>query len=259
MSMTHDLIFSYQNMLTTNVSVTKHYLLLRCLPRKSSFYEILKLDFSRYGFDEMKDGLDSFSNPICYGGALNAHKTLMWNSSGVLRTQIYEYEDTKENYLFKLPSALTLVDESMKEFIDDKTLPESPFDKAYYLTELVHDLISYEAGVTNVNTTASEAFSLKKGVCQDYAHVLLAFLRYKNIPSKYVSGLISGDGKTHAWGEILIGDKWYGFDPTHNRKIDFGYVKLAHGRDANDCSVCRGVFTGDATQQMSVHVCVGEL
>ncbi len=51
MSMTHDLIFSYQNMLTTNVSVTKHYLLLRCLPRKSSFYEILKLDFSRYGFD----------------------------------------------------------------------------------------------------------------------------------------------------------------------------------------------------------------
>ena len=259
MSMTHDLIFCYQNMLTTNVSVEKHYLLLRCLPQKNSFQEILKLDFSRYGFDEMKDGLDSFSNPICYGGALNAHRTMMWNSSGVIRTDRYEYENAEEIYLYQLPTAMTLLDEKMKEFIDDKTLPVSPMDKASYLTELVHNLITYETGITDVNTSASKAFSFRKGVCQDYAHVLLAFSRYMKIPSKYVSGLISGDGKTHAWVEMLLGDKWYGFDPTNNRKIDYGYVKLAHGRDANDCSVCRGVFTGDAIQQMSVHVCVGEL
>lgn len=106
---------------------------------------------------------------------------------------------------------------------------------------------------------AYEAYALKKGVCQDYAHLMLCLMREFNIPCRYVNGFIEGEGQTHAWFDVLVDGYWHGFDPTHNRKIEYGYISLAHGRDAADCSVSRGVFSSKSNNRMSAFVCVGRL
>ena len=113
----------------------------------------------------------------------------------------------------------------------------------------LHQDLSYEKGVTTFQTTAEEAMKLKKGVCQDYAHILIACLRQLGIPARYVCGLLLGEGATHAWVEVYDGEAWCGLDPTNRQIIEYGYLKIAHGRDAADCPVNRGVFRGVAQQQ----------
>lgn len=76
--------------------------------------------------------------------------------------------------------------------------------------------------------------------------------------ARYVNGFMQGIGLTHAWVEVHDGKAWHGIDPTNNRLIEYGYVKLSHGRDALDCPVNRGVFTGMASQQVEIRVIVEE-
>ena len=68
-----------------------------------------------------------------------------------------------------------------------------------------------------------------------------------------------GEGATHAWVEVYDGEAWCGLDPTNRQIIEYGYLKIAHGRDAADCPVNRGVFRGVAQQQTEVCVRVHEL
>ncbi len=259
MHATREFVYSYQNMVTTDLAVTKHYLLLRCLPYVNDFQDLVESHCLSLGFDEFKKGQDSFGNTICYGGVIRSHKTLSWQSSGIVRQSPYSIASDSDDYIYLYGSALCMPSHNIRLFASTLSTPLDPYEKALYLTEAVFKALQYRKGVTNVKTTADEALALGYGVCQDFAHVLIALCRIYNLSARYVNGLIAGDGETHAWVEILIKNKWYGFDPTHNKKIEYGYIKLAHGRDANDCPVCRGVFTGQAIQQMSVHVLVGEL
>ena len=88
---------------------------------------------------------------------------------------------------------------------------------------------------------------------------MIALCRQRGIPARYVNGFLTGEGETHAWVEIFDGYNWLGFDPTHGRCISDGYVKLAHGRDVRDCSVSRGLYTGQAAQQTTIHVTLQEI
>ncbi|MGN0894817.1 MAG: transglutaminase family protein [Succinivibrio sp.] len=259
MKNSREYIFSYQNMLTTDVPINRHYLLVRCVPSQNDFQQLKELDFASYGFDVLNDGIDSFGNAICYGGKLHEHKSLMWQSSGVVEQTPYQEKNRSDPFIYSLMSSLTCMTSDMKDELFSADIPKNEFKRAEFLTQKVYSYMEYIPSVTDNQTTAAQAFHLKKGVCQDYANLLMSYARALDMPVRYVNGLICGDGKTHAWVEFLINDTWYGFDPTHNRKIEYGYIKLAHGRDANDCPVCRGVFMGDALQTMSVHVCVGEL
>jgi len=123
----------------------------------------------------------------------------------------------------------------------------------------------YIKGITNIETTVQEILELRSGVCQDFAHVMLEILRSLGIPSRYVSGYICpnkngmrGEGATHAWVEAWIpGNGWTGIDPTNNVWVTNHHVKLAVGRDFNDCSPIKGTFKGPARQFLSVYVSVG--
>ena len=117
----------------------------------------------------------------------------------------------------------------------------------------------YEAGVTNVETTAEEAFNLGRGVCQDYAHIFISLCRLGGIPARYVTGFMIGEGQSHAWAEILFGDKWIGMDPTNNLLIDDNYIKLSHGRDAADCKINLGIMIGGGEQAQQIKVSVTKL
>ena len=108
----------------------------------------------------------------------------------------------------------------------------------------VYALMNYMPLTTTVDTPAMEVYRLKKGVCQDYAHVLTAMCLYAGIPARYASGFMLGEGYTHAWAEVFSEGSWYGLDPTNNLMVDETYIKLAHGRHAADCSVVRGAFRG---------------
>jgi transglutaminase-like putative cysteine protease len=129
----------------------------------------------------------------------------------------------------------------------------------------IYNHFQYTKGITTVETTVDEILEHHEGVCQDFAHVLLQILRTMKIPSRYVSGYICpnkngmrGEGATHAWVEAWIpGHGWAGIDPTNNVWVTNKHVKLAVGRDFNDCSPMKGTFKGLAEQHLSVYVSVG--
>jgi transglutaminase-like putative cysteine protease len=132
-------------------------------------------------------------------------------------------------------------------------------------SQYVFENFQYTKGITNVETTIDEILEHHGGVCQDFAHVLLQILRSIKIPSRYVSGYICpnkngmrGEGATHAWVEAFIpGYGWAGVDPTNNIWVTDKHIKLAVGRNFNDCTPIKGTFKGVADQQLSVYVSVG--
>lgn len=124
----------------------------------------------------------------------------------------------------------------------------SGLDLAGAICTRVHENMTYAHGVTAVTTTAAEAFALGSGVCQDYAHVMLAICRLLGLPARYVSGHLLGEGGTHAWVEVLVpateapGAVGVPFDPTHGRRADLGYITVALGRDYLDVAPTSGSF-----------------
>lgn len=137
-------------------------------------------------------------------------------------------------------------------------------DAAYKLNEYVYKNFQYIKGVTTVETTLDEIWQLKAGVCQDFAHILLAMLRMIDIPARYVSGYVCpnhngmrGEGATHAWVEAYIPFYgWLGFDPTNNCIANELHIRLAVGRSFMDCSPVKGTYKGTANHRLEVGVSV---
>lgn len=117
----------------------------------------------------------------------------------------------------------------------------------------------YEQGVTDISTTAEEALLLGKGVCQDYSHIMLSLCRMERIPSRYVVGMLMGEGLSHAWVEICSDGHWIALDPTNNLVVDTQHIKISSGRDYQDCIINQGVFTGFASQVQHIQVSVKEI
>lgn len=124
----------------------------------------------------------------------------------------------------------------------------------------VHASIEYGWGFTSIGTTASQALAVGRGVCQDYAHIMLSACRTAGLPARYVSGHLVGEGGSHAWVEVLHphpdgSDTWMaeGWDPTQNRRTNADYLVVAVGRDYADAAPLSGTFVGKgATSTLSV-------
>jgi transglutaminase-like putative cysteine protease len=113
--------------------------------------------------------------------------------------------------------------------------------------ESVHNALTYQHGATSVHTTAAEALARGAGVCQDYAHVLLALTRRLGLASRYISGQLLGFGGSHAWVEVLVPDgsgraRVLSLDPTHGRATGYEYVTVAVGRDYGDVAPLSGTY-----------------
>ena len=115
------------------------------------------------------------------------------------------------------------------------------------LNRIVSEVLDFKTGITNNKTTAEEALKLEKGVCQDYAHILISLSKIFNIPSRYVNGYLMDDNNishysSHAWVEMYINDLgWVAFDPSHKKCIDQNYVRISCGYDFIDASPIKGV------------------
>jgi len=117
--------------------------------------------------------------------------------------------------------------------------------------------IRYQYGVTGYTTPAAMALHLGRGVCQDYAHILLSLMRLLGVPCRYVSGHLLGEGAPHAWVEALLPCddatqvEVIAYDPTHGRKTRMDYLTVAVGRDFGDVSPTSGTFSGPALGKLS--------
>lgn len=150
----------------------------------------------------------------------------------------------------------------LRTFKDGVEETSAFLDNILTIMHHVHNYIDYCPGVTTIDTPLEEVLRLRKGVCQDYAHMMVAVCREAGYHARYVCGLMTGEGQTHAWVEVHDGQCWYAFDPTNDTAIATGYIKLAHGRDARDCPVSRGVYSKEFAdwrqESMQVSVIVRE-
>jgi transglutaminase-like putative cysteine protease len=125
------------------------------------------------------------------------------------------------------------------------------------INDWVYQSMTYHHGVTGVRTTAAEALALGSGVCQDYAHVMLAVARACGLPSRYVSGHLLGEGGSHAWVEVVLptkdgtGDAIAStFDPTHASRGGLNYVTIAVGSDYSDVAPTSGTYLSAASGRL---------
>ena len=154
-----------------------------------------------------------------------------------------------DRYLLE-PSDLTAADDRILQAADDLVdAGEWGLPLADRINDWVYQSLTYKHDVTNVRTTAAQALAAGAGVCQDYAHLMLAVCRACGLPSRYVSGHLLGQGGTHAWVEVLLpvrdgtGDAVaHAFDPTHASRGGLGYVTVAVGADYSDVAPTSGWY-----------------
>ncbi len=126
---------------------------------------------------------------------------------------------------------------------------------------------SFESDATEISTPLAQAFAERHGVCQDFAHIMIAGLRGLGLPAAYVSGYIrtippagekrlEGADATHAWVSVWCGSAigWVGFDPTNGIEAANDHIALAVGRDFSDVSPVYGVFVGAGANELEVEV-----
>jgi transglutaminase-like putative cysteine protease len=145
----------------------------------------------------------------------------------------------------------------------------TPFELLTELNESIYKLFAYVPNSTKVDSPIDEALRTRQGVCQDFAHIMIALVRPLHIPCRYVSGYLfhrdtleekdrSLEGASHAWVEALVPRLgWVAFDPTNNLVGGDRHIRVAVGRDYADVPPTRGVYKGEAQSKLSVAVTVG--
>jgi transglutaminase-like putative cysteine protease len=143
----------------------------------------------------------------------------------------------------------------------------NPLELLTGLNEAIYKLFAYVPNSTKVDSPIEEALQARQGVCQDFAHIMIALVRRMNIPCRYVSGYMfhrdeeekdrSMEGASHAWVEALVPRLgWVAFDPTNNLVGADRHIRVAIGRDYADVPPTRGVYKGEAQSELSVAVTV---
>ena len=170
------------------------------------------------------------------------------------------------HFLFR--SRMVSLDPEIRDYVRESFPPGRPVLEA--AIELIHRLkadIAYEIGATTVTTTPPMSFALRRGVCQDFAHIMISGLRGIGLPGAYVSGFLrsappsdatrlQGSEAMHAWVMLWCGTAagWIGLDPTNAILAAEDHVSLAIGRDYTDVAPVDGVILGSGGQRMGVSV-----
>lgn len=207
---------------------------------------------------------DQFGNDVRHFDVIQPHQKLMVAAvSEVMTTDMYKADSSdlspldEFNYLSPTeyaPHSPDLVAFSAAHKAD------SPLDTALNFMHVIYKTLTYEKGATDVTTTADQALTLSRGVCQDFSHIMLAMCRIQNIPARYVSGYLYNNEHTaasHAWVDVLVPERgWVSMDPTHDTEQTGQYVRVAVGRDYADVPPTRGIFKGNSKEKMEVTVSV---
>ena len=237
------------------------------------------------------EGPDAFGNSRTFFSLQSPHSALDVTADSVVTTEApaplpdsppwtevreaLEYHDNavyQPAAEFLFPSPYIPRDEQLADYARSAFAPKRPFLQACReLMSQIHDDFTYETASTDIHTPVLDALEQRKGVCQDFAHIMIGCLRSLGLPARYVSGymltqpppgkprLIGADA-SHAWVSVPCGETWYDFDPTNDRsgthRPGEDYVTLALGRDFGDVSPLRGVIHGGGGHALNVAVTV---
>jgi transglutaminase-like putative cysteine protease len=171
---------------------------------------------------------------------------------------------------FRMESGHVRVKQAFSDYAADCFPPGRPLlAGAESLMHKMHRDFTYAPGETNVSTSVIEAFAARRGVCQDFAHIMLACLRSLGLAARYVSGYLRtappagssaallGADASHAWVSVFCPPfGWIDLDPTNDVRVGAGHIVIAWGRDFGDVSPLRGVIVGGGKHRLSVRVSV---
>ena len=296
----HDTHYSYD----PNVEIAQHFTHLK--PAATETQAVIRTDVlidPKPAWQEER--VDSYGNICTFFSLQNRHSELLISAKSIVDTgqgqqhgpkpsETTRWEDVREYFRyhsntswdpaseFLFTSPFVTLRQEFVEFTKSSFTNNKPIlVAAAELTERIYKEFHYVSKSTDIDTPAHEALANREGVCQDFAHILIASLRSIGLPAKYVSGYILtnpppgqprliGSDASHAWVSIYIPQSnadgtlsqgfWCDLDPTNNR-WGYGspgedYIHLAQGRDYSDVSPVRGVIHGGADHVMKVAVTV---
>jgi len=245
---------------------------------------------------QMRQTKDVFGNTRCFFSLQAPHTRLTVMASSVVSTSALptpvsriSWEQTRDRFRYQSDKAFDAATEYVfaspfipkhADFCDYARPSFAPgvsvLAAAQDLMRRIFTDFTYESQSTQINTPALQALAQRKGVCQDFAHIMIACLRVMGVPARYVSGYLltqpapgtvklKGSDASHAWCAVYVPDlppneRWCDLDPTNNRagwhSPGEDYVTLATGRDFADVSPIRGVIHGGASHTLTVGVTV---
>jgi transglutaminase-like putative cysteine protease len=170
--------------------------------------------------------------------------------------------ETIEAIEFVFDSPFVKTGAELRAFGADSFVPHRPLlAAAADLSHRIHEQFTYRPTVTTVDTPVLETLRTRRGVCQDFAHVMIGVLRSIGVPARYVSGYLrsganyEGAEASHAWVSVFLPEVgWIDFDPTNDVMPGSGHITLAWGRDYGDVAPVKGVALGGGKQHVEVTV-----
>lgn len=236
--------------------VTDHRFQLRCIPATGPRQQVIDVEMELTPDTPLETVVDSFDSVVVTGYIPDPHQEFSYRVRGIAFVDTAHTKSEIKKPLYRFDSVLTVPGPAIKKLIEQCIKPLSelgpdatPVERATVIMHEVYAAFSYTPGSTTIRTTAEEALAQGKGVCQDYAHVMLAVCRHSGLLARYIAGMLDGEGATHAWMEVYQDGRWIGLDPTHDRLVDDNYITIAHGRDYRDCMLDIGIFSGVNVQQ----------
>jgi transglutaminase-like putative cysteine protease len=255
---THATTFTY------DAPVSEAYMEMRLTPLDAGGQ---RCESSRLATDPPGDVMgyvDRFGNRVRHFETLAPHERLVVTAVSEVQTPDGHGDPERElslldAYDYLQPTQYAPLCDAVRAF----ARPCSRADDAATAMEVmaaVRDALSYTPGATNVRTTAEEALMRGQGVCQDFAHLMIASCRSLGLPARYVSGYVFSPRRgmaaaSHAWTDVFTRESgWLSLDATHDSAQTDHYVRLAVGRDYADVPPTRGIYKGDGREAMAIDV-----
>jgi transglutaminase-like putative cysteine protease len=279
--LTHATEFRYDGI------VSESYNVVRLRPRDDEMQTCLSFKLQTEPVSRAASHIDQWGNWVHTFNLLTEHRLLRVETHSVVQVSppleppaggltLGELDatdhDLDEHFDFLAPTPYVPHPEELTHLIraaeasSDTTV--AGFGRA--LASLIHERFQYVKGASHVQSTVIDAITTHSGVCQDFAHVMLAAVRMRGLPARYVSGYlvplaasgqapgaedVIGGQASHAWMEMLVPQLgWIGLDPTLGQPVGPRHVRVAYGRDYGDVAPVRGVYKGHAGQQLFVDV-----
>ncbi|MDR3507299.1 MAG: transglutaminase family protein [Caulobacteraceae bacterium] len=256
-------------------------------PQKSPQQRLISFELEVEPTAQLFSYVDAFGNAVYHFDVPQPHDRLAIESRAAVETEPHaplperldmgEWDRMRSEFVkgecfdFLHPHGFAVQTPALAEFVAKRGLDglrtQDPLTAVLALNQALYEAFDYEAGVTGADSPIDHALEGGRGVCQDFAHIMIAICRSWGIPARYVSGYLFTDRSeggdrsdpdaTHAWVEVYLPSlRWVGLDPTNNVVAGERHVVVAVGRDYGDVPPSRGVFKGDAENELMVAVSV---
>lgn len=268
-----------------SLPASEAYLEMRLTPPTTAGQEILEHQLDIAPTSDISEYVDHFGNRTSFFSMTLRHEKLVISNRLKVRTQALALPEEllavpvadfrqllrallPDVYEYLQPTVVVPVGGVAREWSAEWLRADFSLGQALSgLNEAIFRSFSYEPGTTTNDTPLAQVWKEKRGVCQDFAHIMLSVLRTGGIPCRYVCGYIEthppveggealvGSVATHAWVEALLpGGAWIALDPTNHCYCGEQHITVAYGRDYSEAAPVKGTFKTSGSQTMKVKV-----